>query len=308
MPANPMNKYAIVIHGGAVTMKPGQLTPEEEAHQREGLSQALQAGWEVLHDGGTALDAVEAAVTSLENNEHFNAGRGSSLTEQGEVEMDASIMDGSNLKAGAINSVKYVKNPIRLARAVLDQGSPVYLASEGALEFALQQGLALEAPDYFKTEKTRKQWLEIIQQQAEPQQQDTVGAVALDQHGNVAVATSTGGIEGQVKGRIGDSPVLGGGSYASNDACAASCTGDGEVILRGALAHEVYALVKYKGLSVVDACRAAITLRDEELQGDKGIIAVDTQGNVALEFNSNVMRRAYRIGEEEPVVAIWRDE
>ena len=304
-----MSQYAIVVHGGAVTMKPGQLPPEEEAQQREGLSQALQAGWEVLHGGGSALDAVAAAVTSLENNEHFNAGRGSSLTEQGEAAMDASIMDGRNLRAGAVNSVKYVKNPIQLARAVLDQGSPVYLAGEGALEFALQQGLALEAPNYFKTGKTRKQWLDLLQQeQAAPQQQDTVGAVALDQNGNLAVATSTGGIEGQRKGRVGDSPVLGGGSYASNEACAASCTGDGEVILRGALAHEVYALVKYKGLPVAEACRAAIALHDEDLQGDKGIIAIDTHGNVALEFNCNVMRRAYRIGEEQPVIAIWRDE
>jgi len=289
-------------------MKPGQLTPEEEAQQREGLRQALQAGWAILHQGGTALDAVEAAVSSLEDNPHFNAGRGSSLNLQGEVQMDASIMDGRNLKAGAVNSVSYVKNPIQLARAVLDNSPHVYLAGEGAVDFALQQGLDLAAPDYFKTEKTRKDWLEIVQQQNEPQHKDTVGAVALDQAGNLAVATSTGGIEGQAKGRVGDSPVLGGGSYASNEACATSCTGDGEVILRGALAHEVYALVKYRGLPVAEACRAAISLRDEELRGDKGIIAVDTQGNVALEFNCNVMRRAYRVGENEPVVAIWRDE
>ncbi|HEX8429070.1 isoaspartyl peptidase/L-asparaginase [Hymenobacter sp.] len=304
-----MNKYAIVIHGGAVTMKPGQLTPEVEAHQREGLHQAMQAGWAILHQGGTALDAVEAAVSSMEDNEHFNAGRGSSLNLQGEVQMDASIMDGSNLKAGAVNSVTYVKNPIQLARAVLDNSKHVYLSGEGAVEFALRQGLDLASPDYFEVEKSRKEWLELVQQeQAEPQQHDTVGAVALDQHGNLAVATSTGGIEGQVKGRVGDSPALGCGSYASNDACAASCTGDGEVILRGALAHEVYALVKYKGLPIVEACRAAISLHDEDLQGDKGIIGIDKEGNVALEFNSNVMRRAYRIGEEEPVVAIWRDE
>ncbi|UOG75823.1 isoaspartyl peptidase/L-asparaginase [Hymenobacter tibetensis] len=304
-----MPTYAIVIHGGAVTMKPGQLGPEEEAHLREGLRHALQTGWEVLHQGGTALDAVQAAVMSLENNEHFNAGRGSSLNLQGEVQMDASIMDGRNLKAGAVNSVQYVKNPIQLARAVLDNSQHVYLAGEGALEFALRQGLDLAAPEYFEVEKTRKEWLELVQQeQAEPQQKDTVGAVALDQHGNLAVATSTGGIEGQLKGRVGDSPVIGGGSYASNDACAASCTGDGEVILRGALAHEVYALVKYKGLPIDEACRAAISLRDEDLQGDKGIIAIDPQGNVALECNCNVMRRAYRVGEEEPVVAIWRDE
>ncbi|WP_022824107.1 isoaspartyl peptidase/L-asparaginase family protein [Hymenobacter norwichensis] len=303
-----MSKYAIVIHGGAVTMKPGELTPEEEAQQREGLRQAVQAGWAILHHGGTALDAVQAAVSSLEDNEHFNAGRGSSLNLQGEVQMDASIMDGRNLKAGAVNSVRYVKNPIRLARAVLDKGQHVYLAGEGAVEFALREGLEMASPDYFEVKKTRKQWLEIVQQQAGPRQQDTVGAVALDQHGNVAVATSTGGIEGQLKGRIGDSPVLGGGSYASNDACAASCTGDGEVILRGALAHEVYALVKYKGLAIAEACREAINLRNDDLQGDKGIIGIDIQGNIALECNCNVMRRAYIVGDEEPVVAIWRDE
>lgn len=304
-----MHTYALVIHGGAVTMKPGQLTPEMEAKQREGLYRAVQAGWAVLHQGGTALDAVEAAVSSLEDDPHFNAGRGSSLNLQGEVQMDASIMDGRTLQAGAVNSVSYVKNPVQLARAILNKSPHVYLASEGALEFALKQGLAVASPDYFKTDKTRQEWLAIVQQtQEEPQQQDTVGAVALDQAGNLAVATSTGGIEGQLKGRVGDSPVLGGGSYASNEACAASCTGDGEVILRGALAHEVYALVKYKELPIAEACRAAIALRAQELRGDKGIIGVDRQGNIALECNCNVMRRAYRVGEEEPVVAIWRDE
>ena len=304
-----MSSYAIVLHGGAVTMKPGELSPAEADLQRAGLRQALQAGWEILHHGGTALDAVEAAVRSLENNEHFNAGRGSSLTRQGEAEMDAAIMDGRTLRAGAITGVKYVQNPIGLARAVLERSPHVCLASEGAVEFALECGLPLVAPSYFQTEKTRQQWLELAQQ--EPAQlagHDTVGAVALDQAGNLAVATSTGGIEGQAKGRVGDSPVLGGGTYASNEACAASCTGDGEVLLRGALAHEVYALVKYKGLPLAEACRAAVHLRDEDLAGDKGIIAVDPQGNIALEFNTNVMRRAYRVGDAEPYVAIWHDE
>lgn len=303
-----MSPYAIVIHGGAVTMQPGELSPEEEAAQREGLAQALQAGWEVLHRGGPALDAVEAVVRSLEDNEHFNAGRGSGLTQQGEVKMDAAIMDGRTLQAGAVSAVPYVQNPISLARAVMESSPHVCLSELGALELALEKGLPVKPPSYFITEKTRQQWLDIVQKEGKMAMHDTVGAVALDQAGNLAVATSTGGIEGQLKGRVGDSPVLGGGTYASNDACAVSCTGDGEVIMRGALAHEVYALVKYKGLPLVEACQAALQLRDDELKGDKGMIAIDRQGTIALEFNSNFMRRAYRVGDGEPVVAMWKDE
>ena len=303
-----MSTYALVIHGGAVMMKPGELSPEEEAAQREGLAQALQAGWEILHRGGSALDAVEATVRSLEDNEHFNAGRGSSLTQQGEVKMDAAIMDGRTLQAGAVSAVPHVQNPICLARAVMEHSPHVCLSDAGALELALEKNLPVKAPSYFLTEKTRQQWLKILQQEGSQAMHDTVGAVALDQAGNLAVATSTGGIEGQLKGRVGDSPVLGAGTYASNDACAVSCTGDGEVLLRGALAHEVYALVKYKGLPLAEACQAAINLRDDELKGDKGLIAIDPQGNIALEFNTNLMRRAYRVGEAAPFVAIWKDE
>ncbi|WP_045689488.1 isoaspartyl peptidase/L-asparaginase family protein [Hymenobacter sp. AT01-02] len=304
-----MKTYAIVIHGGAVTMDPSKLSPEEEAAQRHGLQESLQAGWEILHRGGSALDAVEAAVQSLENNEHFNAGRGSSLNMQGEVQMDAAIMDGRTLNAGAVNSVRYVKNPVSLARMVMEKSEHVYIAGDGATEFALQHGLTMEAVHYFETEKARKEWLEIIQEEEkQPQEHDTVGAVALDQEGNLAVATSTGGIEGQQKGRVGDSPVLGGGTYAANEACAVSCTGDGEVILRGALAHEVYALVKYKGLTAPEACREALHLRAEDLKGDKGFIAIDKDGNVAVESNTNIMRCAYRIGDEQPFVAVWREE
>lgn len=304
-----MSTHALVIHGGAVTMKPGQLSPEEEAAQREGLAEALQAGWEILHRGGPALDAVEAVVRSLETNEHFNAGRGSGLTQQGEVQMDAAIMDGATLQAGAVSSVRYVEHPISLARAVMEGSPHVYMSDEGALELALELALPLKPPSYFLTAKTQQEWLESKQQElTQPAGHDTVGAVALDQAGNLAVATSTGGIEGQLKGRVGDSPVLGGGTYANNDSCAVSCTGDGEVIVRGALAHEVYALVKYKGLPLAEACQAAIHLRDDELKGDKGMIAIDKAGNIALEFNCNLMRRAYRVAGGEPVVAMWKDE
>jgi len=303
-----MSTYALVIHGGAVTMKPGELSPQEEAAQREGLAQALQAGWEILHHGGSALDAVEAVVRHLEDNEHFNAGRGSGLTQQGEVKMDAAIMDGRTLQAGAVSAVPYLQNPVSLARAVMHHCPHVCLSDVGALELALEKGLPIKAPSYFLTEKTRQQWLHMLQQEGAKAMHDTVGAVARDQAGNLAVATSTGGLEGQLKGRVGDSPILGGGTYASNEACAVSCTGDGEVIMRGALAHEVYALVKYKGLPLAEACQAAISLRAEELKGDKGMIAIDKDGHIALEFNTNLMRRAYRVGEAEPVVAIWKDE
>jgi beta-aspartyl-peptidase (threonine type) len=303
-----MSLYAIVIHGGAVTMKPGELSEEEAAFQRVGLGEALQAGWIILNQGGSALDAVEAAVRCLEDNPHFNAGRGASLNRQGEAELDAAIMDGRTLQAGAVSGVKYVKHPISLARAVLDHSPHVYLAGEGALEFALQRGLPVAGPDYFQTAKTRAQWLELAQQEPATSGHDTVGAVALDLAGNLAVATSTGGIEGQAKGRVGDSPVLGGGTYATNDACAVSCTGDGEIIMRGVLAHEVCALVKYKGLPLAEACQEALGLHDETLRGDKGMIALDPEGRVAIEFNTNVMRRAYRVGEADPYVGIFREE
>lgn len=303
-----MNQYAIVVHGGAVTMKPGELSEEEAAFQRVGLGEALHAGWTILSQGGSALDAVEAAVRSFEENPHFNAGRGASLTRQGEAELDAAIMDGRTLQAAAVSGVKYVKHPISLARAVLEHSPHVYLGGEGALEFALEHGVPVAPPSYFQTDKTRSQWLALAQQEAAPAGHDTVGAVALDLAGNLAVATSTGGLEGQAKGRVGDSPVLGGGTYASNDACAVSCTGDGEVIMRGALAHEVYALVKYKGLPLAEACQAALHLHDDKLKGDKGMIALDPLGRVAIEFNTNVMRRAYRVGEAEPYIAIFSEE
>jgi L-asparaginase / beta-aspartyl-peptidase len=191
-----MNTHALVLHSGAVTMSPGELSPAEEAAQRAGLAAALQAGWDVLDRGGPALNAVEAAVRSLEDNEHFNAGRGSALTRQGEVTMDAAIMDGRTLRAGAVSAVPYVQNPIRLARAVLEHSPHVYLTGLGALELALEQQLPVKGPSYFLTDKTYQQWLRVLQHNQTPAGHDTVGAVALDQQGNLAVATSTGGIEG----------------------------------------------------------------------------------------------------------------
>ena len=303
-----MGKYVLVIHGGAVTADPATITPEKEAKLKAGLAAALQAGWEILNRGGTALDAVEASVMSMEDNELFNAGRGGMFTLNGDVETESSIMDGFTLRGGAVSGLRLVKNPVHLARLVMEKCKHTFLTADGAHEFALAQGLTLQDPSYFKTEQQREEWLQILQDAKQPAGHDTVGAVALDQHGNLAVATSTGGIEGKLRGRVGDSCIYGGGSYANNEVCAASCTGDGEIIMLAACAHEVYALRKYKKLSISKAAREAVEMYADKLQGDRGIIALDPQGNIAIESNTNVFRRAYRVEEEEPFVSVWADQ
>jgi beta-aspartyl-peptidase (threonine type) len=305
-----MGKYVMVIHGGAVTTDPSSIPPEKEALLKAGLEAALQAGWEILNRGGTALDAVEASVMSMEDNELFNAGRGGMFNLNGDVETESSIMDGQSLRGGAVSGLKLIKNPVALARLVMQKCKHTFLTAEGAHEFALAQGLTLQDPSYFKTDQQREEWLEILHD-AETKHasgHDTVGAVALDQHGNLAVATSTGGIEGKLRGRVGDSCIYGGGSYANNEVCAASCTGDGEIIMLAACAHEVYALRKYKKLSISKAAREAVDMYADKLQGDRGIIALDPEGNIAIESNTNVFRRAYRVEEEEPFVDIWMEE
>jgi beta-aspartyl-peptidase (threonine type) len=298
----------MLIHGGAVNTDPSSITPEKEAALKEGLQRALQAGWEILNRGGSALDAVEASVMTMEDHELFNAGRGGMFTVNGDVETEASIMDGATLRGGAVSGLKLVKNPVALARLVMQKCKHTFLTADGAHEFALAQGLTLQDPSYFKTDEQREEWLQILQEAKQPAGKDTVGAVALDQQGNLACATSTGGIEGKLRGRVGDSCIYGGGGYANNEVCAASCTGDGEIIMLAACAHEVYALKKYKNLSIEKAARGAVEVHADKLQGDRGIIAVDPEGNIALESNTNVFRRAYRIEEEEPFVDIWMDK
>lgn len=305
-----MSKYVLVIHGGAVNTDPATIPPEKEEQLRQGLRQALAAGYEILERGGVALDAVEAAVKSLEDNPLFNAGRGGMFNVNGEVETEASIMDGATLRGGAVSGLKLIKNPVSLARLVMEKCKHSFLTAEGAQEFALAQGLPLHDPNYFKTDEQREQWLEIIQQaEAEhANKHDTVGAVALDQHGNLAMATSTGGIEGKLRGRVGDSCIFGGGGYANNEVCAVSTTGDGEIIMLAGVAHEVYALRKYKKMSITKAAQEAVKMYADKLSGDRGIIAVDPDGNVAIESNTNVMRCAYQIADQEPFVAIWKEE
>jgi beta-aspartyl-peptidase (threonine type) len=219
-------------------------------------------------------------------------------------------MDGQTLRGGAVSGLRMVKNPVALARLVMQKCKHTFLTSDGAHEFALAQGLTLQDPSYFKTDQQREEWMDILNEAEveHPGKKDTVGAVALDQHGNLAVATSTGGIEGKLRGRVGDSCIYGGGSYANNEVCAASCTGDGEIIMLASCAHEVYALKKYKKVSIAKAAQGAVELYADKLQGDRGIIALDPEGNIAIESNTNVFRRAYRVEEEEPFVDVWMDK
>ncbi|UOQ51546.1 isoaspartyl peptidase/L-asparaginase family protein [Hymenobacter cellulosivorans] len=311
MPDSPTKrKYVLVIHGGAVNTDPSTIPPEKEEKLKQGLKKALMAGSEILARGGAALDAVEAAVKSLEDNELFNAGRGGMFNINGEVETESSIMDGSTLRGGAVSGLKLVKNPVSLARLVMEKCKHSFLTGEGAQEYALSQGLPLQDPTYFKTDAQREEWMEIIQE-AEVEhanKHDTVGAVALDQNGNLAMATSTGGIEGKLRGRVGDSCIFGGGGYANNEVCAVSTTGDGEIIMLAGVAHEVYALRKYKKMSIDKAAREAVEMYADKLAGDRGIIAVDPDGNFTIESNTNVMRCAYQTDAEEPFVAVWKEE
>lgn len=297
--------FVIVVHGGAEDKTREDIGPEKEAGYRKGLDDAIQAGWEILNNGGSAVAAVEAAVKQLENNALFNAGKGGALTIEGKHEFDAAIMDGKTLQAGSVAGVTNVKNPISLARTIMETSEHVLLSGEGAKAFAEEAKLEIIADDYFTTpEKVKELEKEKKELLAEPTK-DTVGAVALDKNGNLAAATSTGGLTGQRNGRIGDSPLIGCGTYANNEVCAVSCTGDGESIIRAVIAHEVYALVKYKGLPLAEAARQAREMYHDKIEKDRNLIALDPQGNIALEYETQLMFRGYRKNQEAPFVAIW---
>jgi L-asparaginase / beta-aspartyl-peptidase len=290
-----MDEIAIVVHGGA-----GGLPRDAERleRMRSGAAAAVEAGHEVLAAGGAALDAVEAAVVVLEDDPEFNAGRGAALTEYGRVELDASMMDGSTRAAGAVAAVRGVRNPIRAARAVLDEGRHVLLVGPPATEFAATAGLAFEAETWFVTERERQ----ALADAAEPAR-GTVGAVARDAQGCLAAATSTGGVSGQRLGRVGDSPLVGAGTWADDSTVAVSCTGHGESIIRTALAHEVDALLRHRGLGLQEACALAIEGLGRWGQ-DGGLIAVSSHGEVAATFNSPGMTRAWRVGSGELFTAV----
>ncbi len=289
---------AIAIHGGAGTILRSQMTPELEREYRSGLEDALKAGWLILERGGSSLDAVEAAVMSLEDCPLFNAGRGSVFTHEGKNEMDASIMDGKTLGAGAVAFIRGVKNPIRLARLVMERSEHVFLGGDGAVAFAEEMHVELEDTTYFYTDQRWNQLQEALaagrvrmDHTVSERPIGTVGAVACDSNGNLAAATSTGGMTNKKFGRIGDTPVIGAGTYADNASCAVSCTGHGEFFIRRVAAYDVSARMNYKGLTLDQAAAETIASLTE-LGGEGGLIAVDAAGNIAMPMNSEGMYRA----------------
>ena len=309
-----MNTFSIAIHGGAGTLVKGMMTPALESRYKQALETALEKGYTVLEKGGTAIDAVEHAVKLLEDSPLFNAGKGSVFTANETHEMDASIMDGKTLNAGAVSLISGIKNPVGLARDVMEKSEHVFLAGEGAMEFAKQLHYKIEDAPYFYDEFRHKQWLEIKDTDSfqldhatkKDSKFGTVGAVACDQDGNIAAATSTGGMTNKKWGRVGDSPMIGAGNYANNKTCAISCTGSGEFFIRGVVAYDVACLMEHKGMSLQDASNEVINKRILEINGDGGLIAVDSQGNIAMPFNTEGMYRASKSSNGEEEISIYK--
>lgn len=314
-----MQKISIAIHGGAGTILKEDMTPELEEAYRRGLSDALQAGYAVLEIGGTAINAVKAAVVTLEDNPLFNAGKGAVFTKKGVNELDAAIMDGSTLNAGAIAGVRNVRNPIELAEEVMLHSGHVFLSGKGANDFAIKQGIKLESDDYFYSQYRYDQWREIRDSDLykldhkhdklvglmKDKKFGTVGAVACDSGGNIAAATSTGGMTNKKYGRIGDSPIIGAGTYANNKTCAISCTGHGEIFIKAVAAYDVSCLIEYKNFTLQQACEEVVLKKLVALNGEGGLIGIDAKGNAALVFNSAGMYRGLKNSEGENMVAIY---
>lgn len=309
-----MKKIAIAIHGGAGTLLKKNMTPEMEQSYTTALDGALSAGRLVLQNDGDAISAVEVAVKHLEDSPLFNAGKGSVFTSEGTHEMDASIMDGKNLNAGALSMVRGVKNPVSLARMIMEKSGHVFLAGEGAMAFARQMNCSFEPDAYFFDELRFQQWqqvkgtddVKLDHSTLDEKKFGTVGAVALDIEGNIAAATSTGGMTNKKFGRVGDSPMIGAGNYANNLTCAVSCTGSGEFFIRGVVAYDVSCLIEYKGLSLQEAADHVINHRLKKMGGDGGLIAVDAKGNMAMPFNTDGMYRASWNANNEKLIAIYR--
>lgn len=288
-------KFALVMHGGAGTIERSQMTPDKEKAYIAGMESALKAGSDILQRGGASLDAVETALRLLEDNPLFNAGKGAVFSHEGTNELDSSIMDGKTLDAGAVSGLKHIRNPISLARLVMEKSPHVMLYGEGAEAFAKNMGVPFVDQKYFHTDE---RWRALQKLKTEPapisdkDRHGTVGAVALDQAGNMAAGTSTGGLTNKRFGRIGDSPIIGAGTYANNRTCAVSCTGDGEYFIRSGVARDVAALMEYKGLSVQEAAQAALD-KVGKLGGTGGLIALDGKGNFAMPFNTSGMYRGW---------------
>lgn len=309
-----MKNFSIAIHGGAGTLVKGMMTSELEAEYKSALKLALNAGYTILENGGSAVDAVEKAVIVLEDSHLFNAGKGAVFTADETHEMDASIMEGKTLNAGAVSLISGIKNPISLAKDVMEKSEHVFLAGEGAMQFAKMNNYKIEDASYFYDEFRHNQWLEIKDtdsfQLDHAKKKDskfgTVGAVACDVKGNIAAATSTGGMTNKKFGRVGDSPMVGAGNYANNKTCAISCTGSGEFFIRGVVAYDVACLMEHKELSLEEASNEVIHKRILEIGGDGGLIAVDKNGNIAMPFNTEGMYRASKSSNGKEEVSIYK--
>ncbi|HEX2080040.1 MAG TPA: isoaspartyl peptidase/L-asparaginase [Longimicrobium sp.] len=322
----PQPRWGLVIHGGAGAMTPQSIPPARQEEYRAALTEALRAGHAVLARGGTSLDAVEAAINVMEDNPLFNAGRGAVITADGRIELDAAIMDGATLRAGAVAGLHTVRNPIDLARAVMERSPHVMMIGEGAETFARQQGLQMVEESYFWTEQRRQQWQRMRQQDSiradsarragqgalyavpDERKWGTVGAVALDQHGNLAAGTSTGGMMMKRFGRVGDVPIIGAGTYANNRSCAVSATGHGEFFIRHTVAHSICALMEYGGLTLPAAADSIVMRQLVAVQGEGGVIAMDGQGNWTMPFNSTGMFRGRIDALGTVTVGIFRGE
>jgi len=316
-----MQKISLAIHGGAGTILKELMTPELEQEYTRALNESLQAGYVILEKGGSAVDAVQAAVMSMEDNLLFNAGRGSVFTNKGSHEMDAAVMDGYNLSAGAVAGVKNIRNPVELATAIMQHSNHVFLCGTGANEFALNQKIKMEPDEYFFSQFRYDQWkamrdgdsyaLDHSNAKVEALMKDkkfgTVGAVACDKNGHIAAATSTGGMTNKKYGRIGDSPVIGAGNYANNKTCAISCTGHGEPFIKAVAAYDVSCMMEYKNLSLYDAMYEVVNKKLVAIEGEGGMIGVDAAGNIAMLFNTVGMYRAARNSHGLEVVKIYGD-
>ena len=297
-------EWAIVIHGGAGAIARDKMSPEMDKEYRSVLAEAMSVGKKILNDGGSALDAVEKAINVLENNPLFNAGKGAVFTHEGRNELDAAIMDGSNLAAGAVAGVTDIKNPITAARYVMTKSNHVMLAGAGASQFAKEQGLEIVPPSYFYTEKR----FNDLQEALKREKMGTVGCCAKDKKGNLAAGTSTGGMTNKRYNRIGDAPIIGAGTYANNKTCAVSATGHGEYFIRWTVAHDISALMEYKGLSLKDASELVVNDKLVKAGGSGGVICVDKAGNISMPFNSEGMFRAFATADGMEGVFIYKDE
>jgi len=314
-----MSNITICIHGGAGTILKEDMTPELEKAYLDALQTALDAGYAVLEEGGTAVNAVKAAVVVLEDNVLFNAGKGSVFTKKGVQEMDAAIMSGIDLEAGAVSGVRSVRNPVVLANEVMQHSNHVFLSGKGANDFAIKQGIKLEPDEYFFSQFRYDQWKSLrdsdnysldhthhhLDELMRDKKFGTVGAVACDVNGNIAAATSTGGMTNKKYGRIGDSPVIGAGTYANNQTCAISCTGHGEPFIKAVAAHTVSCLMEYKGMTLQDAMEETVMHKLKNMDGEGGMIGVDVHGNFSMLFNSAGMYRGVKNDKGVNEVAIY---